>query len=57
MFMSLNTFIWKKNALTPYGLVMQYGDIIWVNIGSGNGLMPDGTKLLTEPQIIPHIKG
>ena len=21
---------------------------IWVNIGSGNGLLPDGTKTLTE---------
>ena len=22
---------------------------IWVNIGSGNGLLPDGTKPLPEP--------
>ena len=24
---------------------------IWVNIGSGNGLLPDGTKPLPEPNI------
>ena len=24
---------------------------IWVNIGSGNGLMPDGTKPLPEPML------
>ena len=33
----------------------------WVNIGSGNGLLPDGTKLLPVPIIllknINHIKG
>ena len=25
---------------------------IWVNIGSGNGLVPDGTKSLPEPMLI-----
>ena len=24
---------------------------IWVNIGSGNGLLPDGTKPLPEPML------
>ena len=24
---------------------------IWVNIGSGNGLLPDGTKPLPEPNV------
>ena len=24
---------------------------IWVNIGSGNGLVPDGTKPLSEPML------
>ena len=24
----------------------------WVNIGSGNGLLPDGTKPLPEPMLI-----
>ena len=28
-----------------------YGDINWVNIGSGNGLLPDGTKPLPEPML------
>ena len=27
---------------------------IWVNIGSGNGLLPDGTKPLPEPMLIDH---
>ena len=27
---------------------------IWVNIGSGNGLLPDGTKPLPEPVLAYH---
>ena len=27
---------------------------IWVNIGSGNGLLPDGTKPLPEPMLTDH---
>ena len=27
---------------------------IWVNIGSGNGLLPDGTKPLPEPRLTGH---
>ena len=27
---------------------------IWVNIGSGNGLLPDGTKPLPEPLLTYH---
>ena len=27
---------------------------IWVNIGSGNGLLPDGTKSLPEPMLTDH---
>ena len=27
---------------------------IWVNIGSGNGLLPDGTKPLPEPKLSYH---
>ena len=27
---------------------------IWVNIGSGNGLLPDGTKPLPEPLLTDH---
>ena len=40
--------------LTHYGLVTQYGQLateIWVNIGSGNGLLPEGTKPLPEPML------
>ena len=31
-----------------------YGDENWVNIGSGNGLLPDSTKPLPEPILIYH---
>ena len=31
-----------------------YGDEIWVNIGSGNGMLPDSTKLLPEPTLTYH---
>ena len=27
---------------------------IWVKIGSGNGLLPDGTKPLPEPMLTDH---
>ena len=27
---------------------------IWVNITSGHGLLPDGTKLLPEPMLTDH---
>ena len=37
--------------LTHWGLVMPY---IWVNIGSGNGLLPGGTKPLPEPMLTNH---
>ena len=30
---------------------------IRVNIGSGNGVLPDGTKLLPEPMLTYHQKG
>ena len=30
------------------------GPINWVNIGSGNGLLPDGTKPLPEPMLTYH---
>ena len=34
--------LWPNNAIS--------WKQIWVNIGSGNGLLPDGTKPLPEPQ-------
>ena len=36
------------------GIVTPYRDEIWVNIGSGNGLLPDGTKPLLEPVLTYH---
>ena len=35
------------NSLRP-------SDAIWINIGSGNGLLPDGTKPLPEPMLTLH---
>ena len=39
---------------TLCGLVTPYVAEIWVNIGSGNGLLPDGTKPLPEPMLTDH---
>ena len=36
-------------GLTNCGIVTPYGDKICVNFGSGNDLLPDGTKPLSEP--------
>ena len=30
---------------------------IWVNISSGNGLLPDGNKPIPEPKFINHQQG
>ena len=38
-------------VLTPWGLVMPFGSIDLVNIGSGNEFLPDGTKPLPEPML------
>ena len=40
--------------LTHCGLVTPYGAKIWVNIDSGYGLLPDGTKPLPEPKFTYH---
>ena len=43
--------------LTDWDLMTPYGDMatrIWVNIGSGNGKLPDGTKPLPEPMLTYH---
>ena len=49
-------FLWKSfqnwhmtQELTHCGIVTLYG--ILVNIGSGNGLVPDSTKPLPEPML------
>ena len=44
----------NKVWLTHCGLVMTLATLIWVNIGSGNGLLPDGTKPLPEPMLMYH---
>ena len=48
------TQYWVINHLTNWGLVMPYGDMVWVNIGPGNGLLPDGTNPLPEPMLTCH---
>ena len=40
-------FFTHCSLVTPY-------DNIWVNIGSGNGLLPDVTKPLSDPMLIYH---
>ena len=42
------------HSLSHSGQVTPYGDTIRVNIGSGNGLLPDGTKLLAAPMLTDH---
>ena len=40
-------------VLNQRALVTTYGDTdMWVNIGSGNGLLPNGTKPFPEPMVI-----
>ena len=39
------------NSLGPSDTIWRQ---IWVNIGSGNGLLPDGTKPLPEPMLTDH---
>ena len=39
------------NSLWPSDTIWRH---IWVNIGSGNGLLPDGTKPLPEPMLTFH---
>ena len=40
--------------LTHCGLVTPYDDTDQINIGSGNDLVPDGTKPLPEPMLTSH---
>ena len=52
----------REEMLTHCGLMTPCGDEewrlkvtwIWVNISSGNGLLPDGTKPLPEPMLTCH---
>ena len=38
-------------SLTQCNSIRHMTKLIWVNIGSGNGLLPDGTKPLPEPML------
>ena len=49
-FCELPHFAW----LTHWLLVMLYVTQNLVDIGSGNGLLPDGTKPLPEPMLTSH---
>ena len=42
-------FCWSFNSLGPSDAI--WWQEIWVNTGSGNGLLPDGTKPLPEPML------
>ena len=43
-----------RDELTHWRLVTAYGIMNFDNIGSGNGLMPDGTKPLLDPKLTYH---
>ena len=43
-----------KNILTHWGRVTPFGGIDLGQIGSGNGLLPDGTKPLPETMLTYH---
>ena len=43
-----------RTCLTHWGLVIHVALEILVNTGSGNGLLPDGTKPFTEPIVTHH---
>ena len=48
----------SQSTLTHCGLATLYGDIdLQVNIGLGNGLLPDGTKPFTEQVLTYHKNG
>ena len=63
LFLLIVQILWKLDlniipffllrSLTHWGLVMSYGNI-YVNIGSGNGLTPNGTQPLPEPILMHH---
>ena len=44
---------WERH----WGIGEKWGHMateIWVNIGSGNGLLPDGTEPLPDPMLTYH---
>ena len=45
---------YSRLPLDHCGLATPYGVGIEVNIGSGNGLLPDGTKPLPKPMLTYH---
>ena len=45
------------NSLWPNDAIFMMATQIWVNIGSGNVLLPDGTKPLPEPMLTYHQQG
>ena len=51
---SLECQIMKRFKLTHCGLMMPYGNMELGQSGSGNGLLPDGTKLSPEPMLAYH---
>ena len=48
---SADTAVPTMYLKTHCGLVMPYGDRVLCQLGSGNGLLPDGTKPLPEPML------
>ena len=62
MHLNMSSAKWRPfciglNVLTHCRLMTPYGDItIWVNIGSGNGLLLDGAKPSPEPLLTYSLK-
>ena len=50
-FQIMNLMVWAGSG------VGKSATVILDNIGSGNGLLPDGTKPLPEPMLIYHQRG
>ena len=42
--------LWPRDAIWWHG----FGSMIWVNKGTGNNLLPDGTKPLPKPMLTYH---
>ena len=48
----LQTYQYSFNPLRPSDAI--WWQEVWVNIGSGNGLVPNGTKPLPKPMLTNH---
>ena len=52
-----HVFTTDSPPLTHCGLVTHMATNTWINIGSDNGLLPDGTKPLSKPSSVRSYEG